>query len=354
MATVTADTSTIDPSARIDSSARIVCRDLCIEEGVRIGANVKLLGTRIHLREGAQIRDGAEVTAIEELTLGPRSVLGLGFRGSARALRIGGAFWSTNRVLVGGGGWQGPDSILTVGEGTSFFDGSFVNVSEHVTIGDGCALSADTTVLTHGCWQPVLDGFPYLFAPVVMESDVVIFVKSVVLPGVTLRRGTTVAAGSVVTKSSPPNSLIGGVPARVIREDNRRPMDEESRLELVRKVVERWIETRDWKGVQVVDASGSNDEWVVAWQRSVERLRLHSVTGRPVLTVTAAAGEVDRMDLGAMKCEGPGSEISEDLRDWLRRNGIKILSADRPYRPLRPAMLAELTELDRQTGVKNP
>jgi acetyltransferase-like isoleucine patch superfamily enzyme len=350
MAIVAADTSAVDPSAHIDPSASIVCRELRIEEDVRIGANVKLLGTRIHLRAGAQIRAGAQVKAIEELALGPRSVLGPGFQGSARALRIGGAFWSTNRVLVGGGGWQGPDSILTVGEGTSFFDGSFVNVSEHVTIGDGCALSADTTVLTHGCWQPVLDGYPYSFAPVVMEDDVVVFVKSVVLPGVTLHRGTTVAAGSVVTKSTPPYSLVGGVPARVISADARRPMDEESRLELVRTIIERWIETLEWKGVSVVGGSGAGDEWAVEWRGSVERLRLQSATGRPVVTVTATSGEVDRLDLGTMRCEGPGSQISEDLRDWLRRNGIKILSAGRPYMPLPPAMLAALMELDRQTG----
>jgi len=353
MAIVAADTSAVDPSSFIDSTARIVCRELRIEEGVRIGANVKLLGTRIHLRAGAQIRDGAQVTAIEELVLGPRSVLGPGFRGSGRALRIGGAFWSTNRVLVGGGGWQGPDSILTVGEGTSFFDGSFVNVSEHVTIGDGCALSADTTVLTHGCWQPVLDGYSSQFAPVVMESDVVVFVKSVVLPGVTLARGTTVAAGSVVTKSTAPYSLVGGVPARVISADARRPMDEESRLETVRTIIERWIETLDWKGLHLVGGSGANGEWDVEWQGSLERVRLNSVTGRPVLTVTAQTGEVDRLDLGAMRCEGPGSDISEDLRDWLRRNGIKIISVSRAYRPLRPTMLAALAELDRQAGANS-
>jgi acetyltransferase-like isoleucine patch superfamily enzyme len=353
MAVVAADTSNVDPSSHIDSSARIVCRELRIEEGVRIGANVKLLGTRIHLLAGAQIRDGAQVTAIEELSLGPSSVLGPGFHGSARAMRIGGAFWSTNRVRVGGGGWQGPDSILTVGDGTAFFDGSFVNVSEHVTIGDGCALSADSTVLTHGCWQPVLEGYGSQFAPVVMESDVVVFVKSVVLPGVTLRRGTTVAAGSVVTKSTPEYSLVGGVPARVISADARRPMDEESRLELVRSIIERWIETLDWKGVHLIGGSGSNGEWNVEWKGSVEKVRLQSVTGRPVLTVIAPGGEVDRLDLGSMRCDGPGSAISEDLRDWLRRNGIKIISAGRSYRPLPPTMLAALTELDRQTGANS-
>ncbi len=343
MPQVKAIRATIHPSARIDPSARIVCQDLQVDEGARIGAGVVLRGTRLHLQAGAEIKDGAQITAIEELALGQRSVLGPGFRGSARALRIGASFWSTHRVLVGGGGWQGPDSILTVGVGTSFFDGAFVNVSEHVSIGDGCALSADTTILTHGCWQPVLEGYPYLFAPVVLESDVVVFVKSVVLPGVTLRRGTTVAVGSVVTKSSPAHSLIGGVPARVHREDIRRSMDGTARLELVRECISRWTETLDWKGVQLLAATA--DEWTVEWKGRVERVHLESMQGHPVLRVTAHGQEVDRLDLHTMSCHGTGSAISEDVRDWLRRSGMKVLS-HRPYRPLPPAMLAALTELE--------
>ena len=39
-----------------------------------------------------------------------------------------------------------------------------------------------------------------------------------ILKGVTIGRGSAVAAGAVFTKSCPPYSIIGGVPAKVIKQ----------------------------------------------------------------------------------------------------------------------------------------
>ena len=52
--------------------------------------------------------------------------------------------------------------------------------------------------------------------PVIIEDDVWIGARVILLPGVTMGRGSVVAAGAVVTKSFPPFSIIGGVPARII------------------------------------------------------------------------------------------------------------------------------------------
>lgn len=53
--------------------------------------------------------------------------------------------------------------------------------------------------------------------PVVIESDVWIGMNVVILKGVTIGRGSTVSAGTVVHRSMPPYCICGGVPAKVIK-----------------------------------------------------------------------------------------------------------------------------------------
>lgn len=52
---------------------------------------------------------------------------------------------------------------------------------------------------------------------VIVEDDVWIGTRAVILRGVTLGRGSIVAAGSVVTKSVPPYAIVAGCPARIIK-----------------------------------------------------------------------------------------------------------------------------------------
>ena len=50
-----------------------------------------------------------------------------------------------------------------------------------------------------------------------IEDDVWIGGHSIVLPGVTVGRGSIVAAGAVITKDVPPFTIVGGNPARIIK-----------------------------------------------------------------------------------------------------------------------------------------
>jgi len=53
---------------------------------------------------------------------------------------------------------------------------------------------------------------------IVIEDDVWIAANSTILPGVTIKKGTVIAAGSVITKDTEPYGVYAGVPAKKIKE----------------------------------------------------------------------------------------------------------------------------------------
>ena len=112
----------------------------------------------------------------------------------------------------------GKSARLSVGAGTYVNDGCRVFVRRSVSIGARCAIAWNVTILDddeHGFHPPPFD------APVAIEDDVWIGCNVIVLKGVRIGAGSAVAAGSVVTKSCPPRSFVGGVPAKILRSDIR-------------------------------------------------------------------------------------------------------------------------------------
>lgn len=87
-----------------------------------------------------------------------------------------------------------------------------------ITIGNNCAITHDVSIHTHGGGRAVRSRYPDFdfFGKVIIEDWAYIGAYSQIMPGVTIGEGALVAAGSVVTKSVAPHTVVGGNPARFI------------------------------------------------------------------------------------------------------------------------------------------
>jgi hypothetical protein len=85
-------------------------------------------------------------------------------------------------------------------------------------IGDDVMIGPNVSILTSG--HPIAPSrrrTAVTASPVVIERNVWIAAGATIIGGVTVGENSVVAAGSVVTRDVPPNTLVGGNPARVIR-----------------------------------------------------------------------------------------------------------------------------------------
>jgi len=85
-------------------------------------------------------------------------------------------------------------------------------------IGDDVLIGPNVSIITSGHpLDPMQRRAVTIGKPIVIERNVWIAAGATVIGGVTVGENSVVAAGSVVTKDVPPNVLVGGNPARVIR-----------------------------------------------------------------------------------------------------------------------------------------
>lgn len=90
-----------------------------------------------------------------------------------------------------------------------------VTIGNHVNLAQGITVTA----LNHNFDDTTkrIDEQGIATKPVVISDDVWIGANAVILPGVTIGRHVVVAAGAVVTKDVPDNTIVGGVPATIIK-----------------------------------------------------------------------------------------------------------------------------------------
>ena len=108
---------------------------------------------------------------------------------------------------------------VTVGEGTIIGDHATLDGRAQLTIGSHVDIASGVSIY-NSHHDIDSDHFDPIEKPVTIEDYVFIGPRAIILPGVTLGRGAVIGAGAVVTKDVPEMAVVGGVPAKIIRERN--------------------------------------------------------------------------------------------------------------------------------------
>lgn len=109
------------------------------------------------------------------------------------------------------------NSKLTLGNG---FCNSNVKIrcTNSITIGDNVAISHDVTIMDSDA-HIIKNQENDITKPVIIGDNVWIGTRAIILKGVKIGNGAIVAAGSIVTKDVPENSMVAGSPAKIIKEN---------------------------------------------------------------------------------------------------------------------------------------
>lgn len=171
-------------------------------------------------RRGVSLGAGAYISGRPIITRYPGSSLSIGDRFVAESVPRRQVIGVSHAVILR---TLAPTAVLTIGNDCGL-SGATVVATCSITIGDGALLGADCMIIDTDFHPVDHTERRYAARPVSGEEDAVrigtnVFIgaRATVLRGVDLGDNCVVAAGSIVTRSFPANSVIAGSPARLIR-----------------------------------------------------------------------------------------------------------------------------------------
>lgn len=123
-------------------------------------------------------------------------------------------------AVISAGLFLGSKKGLTIGAGSFVNYGCFMDLCAPVFIGERAAIGYQVMLVTcsHELGSSGSRAGKNFSAPITIGEGVWIGARAVVMPGVSISRGTVIGAGAVVTRDCEPNAIYAGVPARKVRD----------------------------------------------------------------------------------------------------------------------------------------
>ncbi len=180
----------------------IISRDTILFGNNKINYHSRI-GGKVELKSDAIVRNHC---CLSRITVGENSII------DSHVKCVGHAW---GKINIGKESYIGINNIL--------------DHSQNIEIGDYVHIAGSSTCLwTHSTAQACLDSVPIknlqketvISAPIIIENNVYIGGNCTIYPGVRIQHHSIISPNSVVTKDVPPNTMMGGVPAKYIKDIN--------------------------------------------------------------------------------------------------------------------------------------
>ena len=282
-----------------------------------ISKNAILETEDLQIGKNVVIGDNVEIRCPEKIHIGDNSVLTKDIKINCTSFEAGEYLFMCERVEIGRGGCYGPNSRVKIGKHVGIFEGTVINPSEEVEIGDDTGIGGDVMIWTHGAWLDVLQGFPADFGPVKIGSNVWLPARSIVLPNVTIGNDVVIGINSIINRSLPDGCFAAGSPCKVIKENVYPKEISDTELgKMVRGILSDWMTLIQYK------LEGFDPPTIsTSYYNKERKIKLILDDGETIY------------DIVERTIEGGDNDIAEDLRDYLRRRGIKFF-IDRGFRSI--------------------
>jgi acetyltransferase-like isoleucine patch superfamily enzyme len=289
------DTVRIDKTAKIHKSAIIKGDEITIEGNVEIGKDFSCICARkLHIKRNTVIKDSFKALC-RELTIGEHNYVleGVWIEGSLNSI----------------------NTIVEIGDRNLICQSTRINCNEKVKIGSNVGIGQNVDIWTHGSFMDVLEGYPYICAPVTIGNNVWVLARSTVLPGVRIGNDVVIGNNSVVNRDVPDGAFCAGIPAKIVRENEYpKKLSQSEKDTIMINIVEDYKKLPKLKGFDAV----------IAYKESVINFKVRGLEGEAIF------------DTRTRTISGMNNEYVEDFRDYLRHRGVKFFT-NKPFRMIVPS-----------------
>lgn len=166
-----------------------------------------LLENKINVADNCVFNQKTRFTGLGKIVIGSNVTFGY---------RLGGFFYGSGIEIQA----RTANSLITIGKNVSTNNNVCVISSGSITIGDDCLIGQDVTLMdfdAHGI-QPNQRKQVGEIGTIEIGKNVWIGNNVLILKNVKIGNNSVVAAGAIVTKEFPDNVIIGGIPAKIIKQ----------------------------------------------------------------------------------------------------------------------------------------